>query len=94
MGWRRWFAIIVGLIGVVIIIQPGTDSFSVLSFLAIVGMFGFAGRDLASRAAPATLSTNILGLTAFCRLWSLAGSSRSGKVCHFFSLTLRRPIIC
>jgi drug/metabolite transporter (DMT)-like permease len=42
VGWRRWFAIVVGLIGVVIIIQPGTDSFSVLSVLAIVGMFGFA----------------------------------------------------
>lgn len=65
VGWRRWFAIVVGLIGVVIIIQPGTDSFSVLSILAIFGMFGFAGRDLASRAAPATLSTNILGLYGF-----------------------------
>lgn len=65
VGWRRWSAIFVGLIGVVIIIQPGTDSFSVLSVLAVVGMFGFAGRDLASRAAPATLSTNILGLYGF-----------------------------
>ena len=28
VGWRRWTAIIVGLVGVLIIIQPGTDSFS------------------------------------------------------------------
>ena len=28
-------------------------------------MVGFAGRDLASRAAPATLSTSILGLYGF-----------------------------
>ena len=60
VGWRRWTAIILGLIGIVIIVQPGTDSFSMLSILAVVGMIGFAGRDLASRAAPASLSTWII----------------------------------
>ncbi|WP_339756739.1 DMT family transporter [uncultured Hoeflea sp.] len=65
VGWRRWTAIVVGLIGVVVILQPGTDSFSMLSFLAVLGMIGFAGRDLASRAAPAGLSTAILGLYGF-----------------------------
>lgn len=65
VGWRRWAAILIGLIGVVIIVQPGTDSFSILSVLAIIGMIGFAGRDLASRAAPASLSTSILGFYGF-----------------------------
>ena len=65
VGWRRWTAIVVGLIGVLIIIQPGTDSFSALSIIAVIGVLGFAGRDLASRAAPASLSTSILGLYGF-----------------------------
>ena len=65
VGWRRWSAIVVGLIGVVIIVQPGTDSFSALSILAIIGMIGFAGRDLASRAAPRSLGTVILGFYGF-----------------------------
>lgn len=65
VGWRRWSAIGVGLLGVIIIVQPGADGFSVLSLLAILGMLGFAGRDLASRAAPASLSTSILGLYGF-----------------------------
>ncbi len=65
VGWRRWTAIIVGLIGVMIILQPGTDSFSILSILAILGMFGFAGRDLASRAAPLSLGTSVLGFYGF-----------------------------
>jgi len=65
VGWRRWAAIFVGLAGVIIIIRPGTEGFSLLSIFAIVGMLGFAGRDLASRAAPQSLSVRILGLYGF-----------------------------
>ena len=66
VGWRRWAAILIGLLGVVIIIEPGTAGFSLLSLLAVAGMIGFAGRDLASRAAPPTVGTLRLGLTGFC----------------------------
>ena len=65
VGWRRWAAIFIGLAGVIVIIKPGTDSFSALSVLALIGMIGFAGRDLASRAAPASIGTNILGVYGF-----------------------------
>lgn len=76
VGWRRWLAILIGLAGVVIIVQPGANSFTGLSILAILGMIGFAGRDLASRAAPATLSTSILGLYGFLPI-VLAGAMYS-----------------
>ncbi len=69
VGWRRWAAILVGLAGVIVIVEPGADSFSALSILAILGMLGFAGRDLASRAAPATLSTELLGLYGFLSMF-------------------------
>ena len=72
VGWRRWSAIFIGLLGVVIIIRPGTESFNALSILAVLGMFGFAGRDLASRAAPASISASILGFYGFIAL-TLAG---------------------
>lgn len=65
VGWRRWVAVFVGLAGVLIIVRPGTDSFSMLSVLAVLGMLGFAGRDLASRAAPLSLSTSVLGFYGF-----------------------------
>ncbi|MBW4706442.1 DMT family transporter [Roseobacter sp. YSTF-M11] len=65
VGWRRWMAVVVGLTGVMVIVQPGTDSFSLLSVLAVIGMIGFAGRDLASRAAPASLNTAALGFYGF-----------------------------
>lgn len=57
-----------GLLGVVIIIGPGTESFSSRSVLAVLGMLGFAGRDLASRAAPSNLSVSILGVYGFVSL--------------------------
>lgn len=74
VGWRRWSAIILGLIGVLIILQPGTDSFAPLSILALIGMLSFAARDLASRAAPASLSIAVLGFYGFIAL-IIAGSA-------------------
>lgn len=68
VGWRRWTAIGLGLGGVLIILRPGTEGFSPLSMLAVIGMLGFAGRDLASRAAPKSLSTAVLGLYGFLAL--------------------------
>jgi len=65
VGWRRWLAILVGLVGVMIVLQPGAASFTYASGFAVLGMLGFAGRDLASRAAPAALSTATLGFYGF-----------------------------
>ncbi|WP_434053367.1 MAG: DMT family transporter [Roseibium sp.] len=65
VGWRRWLAILIGLAGVIVVVRPGTDGFSPLSLLAVVGMIGFAGRDLASRIAPATIGTVLLGFYGF-----------------------------
>ncbi|MEO0772496.1 MAG: DMT family transporter [Pseudomonadota bacterium] len=73
VGWRRWGAVAIGFAGVIVIIGPGTDGFSALSVLALVGMIGFAGRDLASRAAPASISTQILGLYGFLSLIAAGG---------------------
>ena len=64
----RWIAIITGLSGVLIILQPGVDSFSIMSCFAIIGMFGFAARDLASRAAPKSLNIYSLGVHGFLSL--------------------------
>ncbi len=65
VGWRRWSAIAVGLLGVLIILQPGSASFTVYSWFAVIGMLGLAGRDLASRVAPATIGTHVLGVYGF-----------------------------
>lgn len=68
IGALRWLLITVGFIGVLIIIRPGLDGFSALSLLAVMGLLGFAGRDLATRAAPMTLSNAQLGAAGFLML--------------------------
>lgn len=68
VGPRRWLAIFVGFIGVLMILRPGLDTFDPLSIFAVLGMLGFAGRDLATRASPATLSGAQLGVAGFAVL--------------------------
>lgn len=68
VGWRRWSAISVGFLGVLVILRPGLEGFTPLSILAVLGMLGFAGRDLATRAAPKTISNLTLGVYGFAIL--------------------------
>ena len=75
----RWFAVILGFFGVTIIVDPGSDSFSFLSILAVLGMLGFASRDLASRAVPKALNIFVLGLHGFLSI------ALSGIILHFFN---------
>lgn len=65
VGWRRWSAILIGLIGVLMIIRPGLEGFQAASLFAVLGTLGFAGRDLATRAAPKVLSNMQLGVYGF-----------------------------
>lgn len=68
VGWRRWSAIVIGFVGVLMILRPGTDAFELTSVFAVLGMLGFAGRDLGSRASPASMSNAQLGVLGFAML--------------------------
>lgn len=68
VGLGRWLAVAAGFAGVLMILRPGLDGFDALSLLALTGMLGFAGRDLATRAAPRTLSNAQLGVAGFAVL--------------------------
>jgi drug/metabolite transporter (DMT)-like permease len=49
VGWRRWSAILVGFVGVLIILQPGYAVFSPWALLPLVSAFGFALYGLLTR---------------------------------------------
>ena len=68
VGWRRWLAIGLGFVGVLFILRPGLDGFETASLFAVAGTLGFAGRDLATRAAPPVLSNMQLGVYGFVML--------------------------
>ncbi len=49
VGWRRWGAIMVGFVGVLIILQPGGGVFSVLSLIPLLSASMFATYSLLTR---------------------------------------------
>lgn len=65
IGLQRWISIIIGFIGVLMIIRPGLASFEITSLFAVISVLGFAGRDLATRAAAPVLSNMQLGIYGF-----------------------------
>ncbi|WP_245418026.1 DMT family transporter [Cohaesibacter celericrescens] len=68
VGPKRWFAISIGFLGVLLILRPGIEGFEPASIFAVLGTLGFAGRDLATRAAPPHMSNNQLGVYGFLML--------------------------
>jgi drug/metabolite transporter (DMT)-like permease len=60
VGWRRWTAIAVGLIGVLIIVRPGGDGFHPASLLAVASVIFLAVRDLATRTAPPHVASLVM----------------------------------
>lgn len=65
VGWRRWAAIGVGFVGVMMIVQPGTDGFNEWSLLALLSVVIITARDLLTRAfSPAVPSMSVAVITA------------------------------
>ncbi|WP_432348844.1 DMT family transporter (plasmid) [Shinella yambaruensis] len=77
VGWRRWTAIIVGFVGVVIALEPSKDTFTLPALIALAGSLAFSfamvlGRTL--RAAPDTTLVfwQVAGAAIFAGVWCLA----------------------
>lgn len=73
VGWRRWTAILIGFVGVLMIIRPGMAGFDIYSLFALQAVLGLTIRDLATRRVPAEVSSIQLGFWAFLVLIPAAG---------------------
>ncbi|MGD1880462.1 MAG: DMT family transporter [Kiloniellaceae bacterium] len=57
VGLRRWAAVIVGFIGVLVVVQPGTDSFQPAALLPLGAALSYALAMLLGRKLTRSLST-------------------------------------
>jgi len=57
VGWRRWSAIAVGFIGVLLIVRPGLDAFNIYSINLLAAVVFAAARDLVTKQAPKDISS-------------------------------------
>lgn len=63
VGWRRWTAIIVGFLGVLIILRPNAEGLTSASLLVLAAVFFTSGRDLVTRRIVADVPS--LTITLF-----------------------------
>ncbi|MEQ8664540.1 MAG: EamA family transporter [Rhodospirillales bacterium] len=63
VGIRRWMAVGVGLVGVIVIMRPGMDSIDPAALLALAGAFVYAGFNLMTRRLGRTENAWILSFS-------------------------------
>ncbi|MFK0382516.1 DMT family transporter [Agrobacterium sp. NPDC090273] len=69
VGWRRWLAIIVGFLGVLVILRPGPDGFTFGALLVVASLAVTAARDLLTRKMYADVpSLAVTVITAFVNM--------------------------
>lgn len=77
IGWRRMLAILVGLVGVLIVLRPGPDGFSIWSIYVVIAVICVTARDLITRKMPKHVPSmtvavaNTINITLFFGLFSL-----------------------
>lgn len=73
VGLSRWIAMGVGFAGVLLVLRPWGDAFNPALVFAVAATIGFAGRDLATRVSPPSLTWRQLGTAGFAMVM-LAGA--------------------
>lgn len=75
VAWRRWSAIIVGLIGVMMIVQPSSDAFTWFSVVAVAATVLGAVRDVMTRRIAQEIPSILVTFATAVAVASVAGIS-------------------
>ncbi|CUH77070.1 DMT family transporter [Tropicibacter naphthalenivorans] len=65
VGWRRWVAVLVGLVGMLIVIRPWGASFTGWELFAVMGITALSARDLITRMSPANMHPIAISMWGF-----------------------------
>ncbi len=74
VGWRRWSAIGIGFVGVLMIIRPGLEGFQPESLFVLVSVVAIAARDLITRRLDVRVASSVVALQAYIGV-ALAGAA-------------------
>ncbi len=75
VGWRRMAAIAVGFCGMLMIVRPGSDGFSLWSIYALAAVACVTARDLSTRRMSAQAPTWLITFSASCAVMILSGGA-------------------
>lgn len=73
VGWRRWLAILIGFVGVVIMLNPSSSALSLASIYALAGSVTFAVVVVLGRVLRGTTDTTLVA-------WQTLGALAAGAV--------------
>ena len=68
VGWRRWSAIGLGFVGVLMIIRPGFAGFDPAVLLVLVAVAGVTTRDLVTRRMDTAVSSTVVSFQGFAAI--------------------------
>jgi len=68
VGWRRWLAILLGMVGVLIVLRPTGGDFNAFALLVFLGVLSQSIRDLATRRVAKGIHTLQLSCGSFLAL--------------------------
>ena len=57
VGWRRWSAILVGFVGVLIVVRPGLEGFNIYSLSALMAVISISVREISTRKLTSEVPT-------------------------------------
>jgi drug/metabolite transporter (DMT)-like permease len=82
VGWRRWIAILIGFIGVLIIVRPGVDGFNIYSLSAVAALIFITVREIFTRKLKSKVPTITVALATVIGIGVFSGIMMIGTEWH------------